>query len=62
MELRHIDSNDEVVLTIKVNPVELFVLKKCGIELKNEFYTLFLEEDAFIACKTRCSITFTLQI
>jgi len=38
MELRHTTHNGEIVLTIKVQIVELFVLKNVKIEFKNKSY------------------------
>jgi len=38
MKLEHSNSSGEIVLTIKVNPIELFVLKKCENWAKNKSY------------------------
>jgi len=55
MELNHHNSNREVVLAITINPVFIFL----KIELKNQSNMFIFEEDAMIASKTKCSLTFT---
>jgi len=58
MELKHINSYDEIVPTRKLNHLELSFLENKKIEFKNESNTQFSLEVAMIAGKSRCSITF----
>jgi len=62
MELKCTNSNDEIDLSRKLNHVKLFFLKNYKIALRNESYKLIFQEDAWIAQKTRLSITFTARI
>jgi len=57
MELEYTNCNDEIALTIKANPIEIFLLKNVNIEFKNESCTILFKEDALIVSKTRSSIT-----
>jgi len=58
MDLKYTDTNGEIILARKLNYVNLF-FKIVKIELKNESYKLFFEEDAMSTLKRRLSITFS---
>jgi len=51
VELTQTNSNSKIVLAIKVNHVELLVLKNLKIELKKESSTLFLQKILLLPTK-----------
>jgi len=58
MDLKNANPNDTIVLARKLNPMDLY-FETCKIKFINESNTLFSQEDAMIACKTKSPITFT---
>jgi len=61
MELKYINSINEIILVSKVNYVRLF-FGNIKIEFKNESYDLFSQANAMIVYKPKSSITFTSLI
>jgi len=60
MELKYTNPNCKIILTIKINQVDLCLYVK--IELKNNSHLLFFEKDALTKCKIRCFVISMLQI